>query len=58
MKKKPKNDINQQELSFGSKNQLILKNNKIENELNGDLIKENFKKNFYERTNISLEIDL
>ena len=39
-------------------NNINLKKNNMESELNEDLLNGHFKKDFYENSNISLEIDL
>ena len=57
-KKKNENDSNQQELFFGSKNNFVYKKKNMEKESNCDLFKDNFIKNYYESSNISLDVDL
>ena len=49
---------NQQELFFGSKNNFVYKKKNMEKESNCDLFKDNFNKNYYESSNISLDVDL
>ena len=58
MKKKKENDSKQNKLCFWNDNNVDFKKNNMESELNEDLLNGHFKKDFYENSNISLEIDL
>ena len=57
-KKKKENDSKQNKLCFWNDNNVDFKKNNMESELNEDLLNGHFKKDFYENSNISLEIDL